>query len=238
MDLASLSRPQIVEHPVFLEMKAIPGVSEESAFRSTLIYLDLIERKNWWYLDFKFNEFLQMILIIGSPSKKGPLQLILPTSSEVKLSAHEMRKFLIEGNNAKENIFKKSCTESLKFSPKVTLAIMSSDSTLVYYHISDGLVKPRQPLTAAERLKKEAERRSGKRKGTANESENNVKKNRAEDEEQGEDLREEEEGEMELRNNTQTNQEESKEKTEVDDDDGCGGGGDGWEEDTEGFWDN
>ena len=40
---SSISRPQITDHPIFEQMRSLPGVSEDAAFRATLVYLDLFE---------------------------------------------------------------------------------------------------------------------------------------------------------------------------------------------------
>ena len=49
--------------------------------------------------------------------------------------------------------------------PQVTLGIASRDATLVYYQISDGLLVPQRPLTAAQRLERDAKRKLGLKGG-------------------------------------------------------------------------
>ena len=42
---SSIPRPQITDHPVYVQMRRCPGVDDDQAWRATIVYLDLFESK-------------------------------------------------------------------------------------------------------------------------------------------------------------------------------------------------
>lgn len=190
---ASIPRPQITDHPVFSQMRSLPGIDDDGALRGAIVYLDLFEKKRWWGLDFRPFASSSSIFIFGSPTRNGDRHVIIPVSTETKLTIRTLRLYLSEGHKAR-NVFysealnttseeylqsSSALTQSLppnstpcatpipalSSSPKVTLAIVSRDATLVYYQIADGLLRPQRPLTAAQRLQRDALKRMGRGAG-------------------------------------------------------------------------
>ena len=130
---------------------------------------------------------------------------------------------------------------------------MSRDGTLVYYQLADGLLRPQRPLTAAQRLHRDALKRLGKAGiggGDRKETEERLwvgkkprleEKNTAKEEEGTEyeaDAEMGESGEAVTEVNEEANKIAEKEEDDWMEANAEGGGGGGeWTEDTEGFLD-
>ena len=41
----SIARPQITDHPIYIQVRALPNIDDDSAFRAAIVYLDLFESK-------------------------------------------------------------------------------------------------------------------------------------------------------------------------------------------------
>jgi len=287
---SSIVRPQITDHPVFTQMRALPGMNDDAVFRAAIVYLDLFEKKKWWGVDFRNNETSSLIFIFGSPSRNGNRHVIIPVATDTNLTIRTLRHYLMEGHKARNEFYSqflfqaptvtKTSTASSDIpsmpasislttassplpsipsstppssSPKVTLAIVSRDGTLVYYQLADGLLRPQRPLTAAQRLHRDALKRMGKAGvgcGDRKETEERLwvgKKPRLEGDtennvdggtDDGVNVEMGESGEgvtgevAEERDKHEEAEKEEKDWMEAD-----AGGEEEWAEDTEGFWD-
>jgi len=158
----SIGRPQLPDHPVFKEMTK-DGVNEDLAFAAMIVYLDLFERKHWWHLDFVFNPVLATFIIFGSKTRNGHCHAVIPirnaNSTSAALSIRKLRTFLKEAPKSFEMLQTEKASFSSIASPRVTMAMLTTDATLVYYQIANGLLKPAPPLNAVQRLEREARRR-------------------------------------------------------------------------------
>ena len=53
--------------------------------------------KQWWNVDYVFNETLSSIVILGSPTRSGQRHVVIPLATETKLTIRFLRKLLSEG---------------------------------------------------------------------------------------------------------------------------------------------
>jgi len=288
----SIARPQITDHPVFTQMRALAGMDDDGALRAAIVYLDLFENKRWWGVDFRNNETSSLMFIFGSPTRNGNRHVIIPIATDTKLTIRTLRHYLMEGHKARNDFYSQAPNTSMEFlkpnkpetssptiassnipstsvsscttassnppsdpsstppssSPKVTLAIVSRDGTLVYYQLADGLLRPQRPLTAAQRLHRDALKRLGKAGiggGDRKETEERLwvgKKPRLEEKNVEEEPIEADAEMVERGEDVTEVNEEANEIAEKEEDDWMeanaeGGGGGEWTEDTEGFWD-
>ncbi|CAO3610068.1 unnamed protein product [Mucor fragilis] len=110
---------------------ACKGFPSNNISLSQRVFADLVLAKKWRNVKFKPNQGLQTCLFIAhEPEKTDKELVIIPVlQDEAKLSI-----------NTITNMF-----NSIDIPADcLTLAIYSSDSTIVYYHISKGLVKSSQ----------------------------------------------------------------------------------------------
>ncbi|KAG8132856.1 hypothetical protein E2320_010698 [Naja naja] len=98
-------------------------------------------RRNWHEVSFTGLAEFQLVCLHGREKETEPLQIVVPTPAQVSFSHERLRQ-----------IMKSTGTMQAKpDSPlSITLAIVETDSTIVYYKLTDGFVIPDPPESPAE----------------------------------------------------------------------------------------
>ncbi|XP_071480624.1 tRNA-splicing endonuclease subunit Sen15-like [Diadema antillarum] len=162
------------EHPKYKEMLSW-GFQDTGQLSSTLlVYLDLCEAKNWWNVELHPCGSLQMVYMTGKPSKKEDYVAVLPLQTKAVLSPACLSKFLssIEPKQSKHTSLDSitphrgaEIPEEHRATKTLTLAMVDSDSTIVYYRISNGLVSPDSGPSAEPTEEEEGGKEKGQMKG-------------------------------------------------------------------------
>lgn len=100
-----------------------------------LVYLDLCEGKQWWNIDLHPCPDLDLVFISGHANRHSPRELVLPHPRGCSISPSILQDYL-----------HKIQLEDYHTSG-LTMAIKDTDSTTVYYKVTDGLVPPASPET-------------------------------------------------------------------------------------------
>ncbi|ELK23319.1 tRNA-splicing endonuclease subunit Sen15 [Myotis davidii] len=120
-------------HPKYLEMMELDIGDATQVYIAFLVYLDLMESKSWHEVNCVGLPDLQLICLVGTEIEGEGLQTVVPTSINASLSHNRIREIL-------------KASRKLQGDPDLpmsfTLAIVESDSTIVYYKLTDGFMLP------------------------------------------------------------------------------------------------
>ncbi|XP_042530302.1 tRNA-splicing endonuclease subunit Sen15 [Dipodomys spectabilis] len=120
-------------HPKYLEMMELDIGDATQVYIAFLVYLDLMESKSWHEVNCVGLPELQLICLVGTEVEGEGLQTVVPTPVSASLSHHRIREIL-------------KASRKLQGDPDLpmsfTLAIVESDSTIVYYKLTDGFMLP------------------------------------------------------------------------------------------------
>lgn len=98
---------------------------QKTAAMTCQVYQEFIENKKYHNVTYKYNERLNTTYITAKCTKSSPECVFVPISSFDNISLDTMGKYI-----------------EIEESKTVYLAILSPDSTLVCYRLSDGLMLP------------------------------------------------------------------------------------------------
>ncbi|XP_038206160.1 LOW QUALITY PROTEIN: tRNA-splicing endonuclease subunit Sen15 [Arvicola amphibius] len=119
-------------HPKYLEMMELDIGDATQVYIAFLVYLDLMESKSWHEVNCVGIPELQLICLLGTEIEGEGLQTVVPTPISA-LSHNRIREIL-------------KASRKLQGDPELpmsfTLAIVESDSTIVYYKLTDGFMLP------------------------------------------------------------------------------------------------
>lgn len=128
-----MDKTPVHDHPVLKEMMAYGLADTQQIFRAFNVYLDLCEVKGFWNVKCHKCSALNLVFLSGHANRSEPRELILPVSCDSQLSPATLQTY----------------TEKVKLQGYNThglvLAICASDSSIVYYRVTDGLVQPESP---------------------------------------------------------------------------------------------
>ncbi|KAK9403930.1 tRNA-splicing endonuclease subunit Sen15 [Crotalus adamanteus] len=126
----------LATHPTFTKMMSLEVADSTGVYAAFLVYLDLLEVRNWQEVSFTGLAEFQLVCLHGREKETEPLQVVVPAPAQVSFSHERLRQ-----------IMKNTGTMQAKpDSPlSVTLAIVEIDSTIVYYKLTDGFVMPDPP---------------------------------------------------------------------------------------------
>ncbi|XP_029789219.1 tRNA-splicing endonuclease subunit Sen15 [Suricata suricatta] len=120
-------------HPKYLEMMELDIGDASQVYIAFLVYLDLMESKSWHEVNCVGLPDLQLICLVGTEVEGEGVQTVLPTPISASLSHNRIREIL-------------KASRKLQGDPDLpmsfTLAIVESDSTIVYYKLTDGFMLP------------------------------------------------------------------------------------------------
>ncbi|XP_032082726.1 tRNA-splicing endonuclease subunit Sen15 [Thamnophis elegans] len=123
-------------HPTFTNMMSLKVADSRGVYAAFLVYLDLLEVRNWHEVSFTGLAEFQLVCLHGREKEDEPLQVVVPTPAQVSFS-HERLRQIMKSSGA---------VQAKPDSPlSITLAIVETDSTIVYYKLTDGLVMPDPP---------------------------------------------------------------------------------------------
>ncbi|KAM6217289.1 tRNA-splicing endonuclease subunit Sen15 [Rhynchocyon petersi] len=125
-------------HPKYLEMMELDIGDATQVYIAFLVYLDLMESKSWHEVNCVGLPELQLICLVGTEIEGEGLQTIVPIPISASLSHNRIREIL-------------KASRKLQGDPDLpmsfTLAIVESDSTIVYYRLTDGFILPDQQVS-------------------------------------------------------------------------------------------
>ncbi|XP_032174425.1 tRNA-splicing endonuclease subunit Sen15 isoform X1 [Mustela erminea] len=117
----------------YLEMMELDIGDASQVYIAFLVYLDLMESKSWHEVNCVGLPDLQLICLVGTEIEGEGLQTVVPTPISASLSHNRIREIL-------------KASRKLQGDPDLpmsfTLAIVESDSTIVYYKLTDGFMLP------------------------------------------------------------------------------------------------
>ena len=127
------------QHPKYLQIKSYGY--DVCLREAILIYLDLIEAKHWFDVELCRCDAIKNVYIVGRPLKKCQIELVVPVASSNFLTHEKLHEIITEVCKAYNGsgLGEKFGTSEAK---SVYFAIMDSNSTVVYYKMTDGLVPP------------------------------------------------------------------------------------------------
>ncbi|XP_006887848.1 PREDICTED: tRNA-splicing endonuclease subunit Sen15 [Elephantulus edwardii] len=121
----------IATHPKYVEMMELDVGDATQVYIAFLVYLDLMESKSWHEVNCVGLPELQLICLVGTEIEGEGLQTIVPTPISASLSHNRIREIL-------------KASRKLQGDPDLPisflLAIVESDSTIVYYKLTDGFM--------------------------------------------------------------------------------------------------
>ncbi|XP_053247066.1 tRNA-splicing endonuclease subunit Sen15 [Podarcis raffonei] len=124
------------DHPALTGMMSLEVAESSCVHAAFLVYLDLLEARNWHEVSYIGLAEFQLVCLCGRERETDGFQVVVPTPVHVSISHERLRQ-----------IMKRSYT--LKDEPdsplSITLAIVESDSTIVYYKLTHGFVTPEPP---------------------------------------------------------------------------------------------
>uniref|UniRef100_A0A663M8C0 tRNA splicing endonuclease subunit 15 n=1 Tax=Athene cunicularia TaxID=194338 RepID=A0A663M8C0_ATHCN len=120
----------------FTEMMSLDISDSAQIYSAFVVYLDLLEGRNWHEVKHVGVAELQLVCLHAREREQDSLQVMVPVPVHISLSHERIR----------EIMKKASLPQDDPDTPlSVTLAIVESDSTVVYYKMTDGFVTPDPP---------------------------------------------------------------------------------------------
>ncbi|XP_023787393.1 tRNA-splicing endonuclease subunit Sen15 isoform X2 [Cyanistes caeruleus] len=126
----------ITIHPTFTEMMSLDVSDSTQVYAAFLVYLDLLEGRNWHEVQPVGVEELQLVCLHARAKEQEALQVMVPVPAHILISHERLREILKKASLPAED------PDTLV---SVTLAIVETDSTIVYYKMTDGFVMPDPP---------------------------------------------------------------------------------------------
>ncbi|XP_078263934.1 tRNA-splicing endonuclease subunit Sen15 [Rhinoraja longicauda] len=119
------------DHPAFVGMMALDIGDSSQVYTAFLVFLDLVEARNWKDMTYKGSKELDLVYLQGCPGEEEEAKVVVPLPVHKTISHEGIRR-----------IMECVCYQSKR---EFTLAIVDSDSTVVYYQLTDGFVVPDPP---------------------------------------------------------------------------------------------
>ncbi|XP_032922991.1 tRNA-splicing endonuclease subunit Sen15 [Catharus ustulatus] len=126
----------ITAHPTFTEMMSLDVSDSTQVYAAFLVYLDLLEGRNWHEVQPVGVAELQLVCLHARAREQEGLQVMVPVPAHILISHERLREILKKAALPPED------PDTLL---SVTLAIVETDSTIVYYKMTDGFVMPDPP---------------------------------------------------------------------------------------------
>ncbi|NWX60276.1 SEN15 endonuclease, partial [Promerops cafer] len=120
----------------FTEMMSLDVSDSTQVYAAFLVYLDLLEGRNWHAVQPVGVAELQLVCLHARAREHEGLQVMVPVPAHILISHERLREILKKASLPPED------PDTLL---SVTLAIVETDSTIVYYKMTDGFVMPDPP---------------------------------------------------------------------------------------------
>ncbi|OXB84328.1 UNVERIFIED_CONTAM: hypothetical protein H355_007211 [Colinus virginianus] len=120
-------------HPTFTAMMALDISDSSQIYAAFLVYLDLLEGRNWHEVKHVGLAELQLVCLHAREREQGDLQVMVPIPADVLVSHERLREIMKKAALPHDDPL------------SITLAIVETDSTIVYYKMTDGFVLPEPP---------------------------------------------------------------------------------------------
>lgn len=117
------------DHPLYKKICESGIGSEHDWHRTFLVCMDLVECRGWYNVVLHPLEQLQLLLIGGHPSATDDRCFVWPMSTSDSICPSHIQTIL-------------STVKTISDTARLMVGIVSSDSTIVYYTLTDGLVRP------------------------------------------------------------------------------------------------
>ncbi|KAI1236581.1 tRNA-splicing endonuclease subunit Sen15 [Lamprotornis superbus] len=121
---------------MFTEMMSLDVSDSTQVYAAFLVYLDLLEGRNWHEVQPVGVAELQLVCLHARAREQEGLQVMVPVPAHIVISHERLREILKKASLPPED------PDTLL---SVTLAIVETDSTIVYYKMTDGFVMPDPP---------------------------------------------------------------------------------------------
>ncbi|KAG8436530.1 hypothetical protein GDO86_007584 [Hymenochirus boettgeri] len=133
--------PWILEHPVFKEMMSMEIADSAQVYAAFLVYMDLLEVRTWHEVQLHGSQELHLIYLRGLEKETHTPQVIVPTPVSISYSHERIQQMMkLDCASTDQSSSKEDQTNSC-----ILLAILESDSTIVYYKLTNGFVIPDPP---------------------------------------------------------------------------------------------
>ncbi|NXS29529.1 SEN15 endonuclease, partial [Pomatostomus ruficeps] len=120
----------------FTEMMSLDVSDSTQVYAAFLVYLDLLEGRNWHEVQPVGVAELQLVCLHARAREHEGIQVMVPVPAHIQISHERLREILKNAALPPED------PDTL---PSVTLAIVETDSTIVYYKMTDGFVMSDPP---------------------------------------------------------------------------------------------
>uniref|UniRef100_A0A8C7E445 tRNA-splicing endonuclease subunit Sen15 domain-containing protein n=1 Tax=Naja naja TaxID=35670 RepID=A0A8C7E445_NAJNA len=84
----ALREDWLTTHPTFTKMMSLEAADSRGVYAAFLVYLDLLEVRNWHEVSFTGLAEFQLVCLHGREKETEPLQIVVPTPAQVSFS-HE-----------------------------------------------------------------------------------------------------------------------------------------------------
>ncbi|XP_063282276.1 tRNA-splicing endonuclease subunit Sen15 [Pelobates fuscus] len=128
----------IRKHPRFREMMSLDVADSAQVYAAFLVYMDLLEARNWYNVQISSSADLHLIYLHGQEKDDHKPQVIIPTPVSTSHSHERIQQFMKLGCTSEDD-------QTTRSELNIVLAIVESDSTVVYYKLMDGFVIPDPP---------------------------------------------------------------------------------------------
>uniref|UniRef100_A0A8B9ET14 tRNA splicing endonuclease subunit 15 n=1 Tax=Anser cygnoides TaxID=8845 RepID=A0A8B9ET14_ANSCY len=127
--MLALAGGEVLDAETFTEMMSLDISDSSQIYAAFLVYLDLLEGRNWHEVKHVGLAELQLICLHAREREQDSLQVMVPVPVDISLSHERLREIMKKASLSCDN----------PDTPmSVTLAIVESDSTVVYYKMTDG----------------------------------------------------------------------------------------------------
>ncbi|XP_062836800.1 tRNA-splicing endonuclease subunit Sen15 isoform X1 [Anolis carolinensis] len=141
-------------HPAFTRMMSLDVADSSGVYAAFLVYLDLLEVRNWHEVSYFGLGELQLVCLRGREKEDEDLQMVVPTPVHLSFSHERMRQIMKSAWALEEETH----------SPlAITLAVVETESTIVYYKLTDGFVTPEPPSNTEDTGNKEWRKKKRKK---------------------------------------------------------------------------
>lgn len=133
------------DHPVYKKICENGIGSQNEWHRTFLIYMDLVECREWYNVVLYPLKQLKLLLVAGHVTTTDNRCFVLPMSTNDSLSPSQIQTVT-------------DAVKAVSSTARLMVGIVSSDATVVYYTLTDGLVAP-EPVDDQNTVKRKPSRR-------------------------------------------------------------------------------